>query len=74
MKISQFCLWAAILMIGTGSVAEAQQPDIQTSQVLNDQLFTGPLVAISPALPKAGLFVLEPYEGVTLNTGNYLAV
>ena len=66
-------LVAASLAIGVGSLARAQEPQIQTSQVLNDQWFTGPLVAPSPALPKAGLFVLEPYVITTLNTGSYLA-
>lgn len=66
-------LIAASLAMGVGSLARAQEPQTQASQVLNDQWFTGPLVATSPALPKAGLFVLEPYVITTLNTGRYLA-
>lgn len=69
----RFVLIAASLAIGVGSLARAQEPQTQASQAVNDQWFTGPLVAPSPALPKAGLFVVEPYIITTLNTGSYLA-
>ncbi len=62
-------LIASLLILG----ATSAQAQIQTSQVLDDQWFTGPLVAPSPALPKAGLFVLEPYVITTLNTGGFMA-
>jgi len=70
MLTARFPFIAAVLVLGAAPVAQAQ---IQTSQVLDDQWFTGPLVATSPALPKAGLFVLEPYVITTLNTGRFLA-
>jgi hypothetical protein len=63
---------AAVATLASCSIAQAQQLEIQTSQILKDQWFTGPLVAPSPALPQAGLFVIEPYAGLTFNTGKYL--
>jgi len=63
----------ASVAIAVGPAAVAQEPEVQTSQVLKDQWFTGPLVAPSPALPKAGLFVIEPYVGLSFNTGNFEA-
>ena len=61
------------LLLASGPFVRAQEPQIQTSQNLNDQWFTGPLVAPSPALSKAGQFVLEPYLSATLDTGRYSA-
>jgi hypothetical protein len=63
----------AAIVIAATSAARGQELDIQTSQVMKDQWFTGPLVAPSPALPKAGLFVIEPYLGLQFNTGSYAA-
>jgi hypothetical protein len=64
---------AVALLGGACPFAAAQEPVIQTSQVLNDQWFTGSLVSPSPALPKAGLIAIEPYEQVTLDNGSYLS-
>jgi hypothetical protein len=66
-------LLAAALVAATASFAQAQEPVVQTSQVLSDQWFTGPLEASSPALPKAGMIAIEPYEVVQFNTGSFNA-
>jgi hypothetical protein len=61
--------WAAILIIVAGLPPIALAQD--DNDVVANQWFTGSLYAPSPALPKAGLFAVEPYAVYTHNTGAF---
>ena len=66
-------LLTGLFSIGLCVSAHAQEVS-QTSieqQTVSNQWFTGSLVSPSPALPKAGLVAIEPYDIVTLGTGYY---
>lgn len=60
--IALFCVTALC------SVAEAAP---YVDDTVKDQWFTGPLVAPSPALPKAGIFAIEPYAIFAGGSGEF---
>jgi len=56
-----------LLVVGWSGAEAAPYKD----DAVNDQWFTGSLLAPSPALPKAGIMAVEPYAVYQANTGAF---
>lgn len=67
-----FGMVAIVCLLAGNTVAQAQDdPYTIGNGAVQNQWFTGSLEAPSPALPKAGLVALEPYEIFVNSTGVY---
>jgi hypothetical protein len=53
------------------SPAKSDRPPPSFDDTVQDQWFTGSLIAPSPAFSKAGVFATEPYAIYTSDTGAY---
>lgn len=62
--------WAAILAVA-GCLPQIASAQVAADAAVQAQWFTGTLEAPSPALPKAGLWAIEPYLIYQHNTGSY---
>lgn len=67
--VSRQGLLGCLIVAACAGSAHAQQPE----SAAQSQWFTGSLEAPSPALSKAGAFLIEPYVVYTGNTGSYAA-
>lgn len=62
---------AGILVVLVAAALARAAAAQEASDAVQNQWFTGSLVAPSPAIPKAGVFAIEPYAIYTGNTGAY---